>query len=388
MSHMLNSQKFDQNEIFYQDPGHYRSIWDIIWSCLVTIGSCTWLALHLNIRKQGKGTLWKLGRHVVAFFVALIAPEVIIEIAWCQWIIAKKIANDYKDHNWTVTHGFFANMGGFAVQGDERYYLLKPKDLRAYLDRGEINLTEEQVQDRSKGDMFTKGFVVLQTTWFIIQVLTRAAAHLPITELEVSTLGFAILNGITYALWWNKPLDVQCPIILKEITALPSKGADGSTKQVNSEADQVSGAEDHPAKKHGLAQSGDREGSPRTRVTTISFLAQGVDTRTYSTAGYTLVIGMIFGGIHCLAWLSDFPTTTEELIWKVASITTAALPALLFIVWIINGTQNLLGVTLSIALVPYIIARLLLLVLIFTTLRSLPPNAYVIAHWATFIPHI
>jgi hypothetical protein len=32
------------------------------------------------------------------------------------------------------------------------------------------------------------------------------------TKIEVVTLAFAALNFATYGLWWNKPLDVQCPI--------------------------------------------------------------------------------------------------------------------------------------------------------------------------------
>jgi len=34
---------------------------------------------------------------------------------------------------------------------------------------------------------------------------------LPITKIEVVTLAYATLNFATYALWWHKPLNVQCP---------------------------------------------------------------------------------------------------------------------------------------------------------------------------------
>ena len=32
-----------------KDLSHCRSIWNIVWSCLVTIFSCTWIAVHLNV---------------------------------------------------------------------------------------------------------------------------------------------------------------------------------------------------------------------------------------------------------------------------------------------------------------------------------------------------
>jgi hypothetical protein len=38
-----------------------------------------------------------------------------------------------------------------------------------------------------------------------------------ITELEILTLAFAVLNFATYGLWWNKPLDVQVPFLIRDI---------------------------------------------------------------------------------------------------------------------------------------------------------------------------
>ncbi|EEB99729.1 hypothetical protein MPER_00523, partial [Moniliophthora perniciosa FA553] len=43
-------------------------------------------------------------------------------------------------------------------------------------------------------------------------VVARAVTGLAITELEIATVAFALLNFTTYFLWWNKPLSVQYPI--------------------------------------------------------------------------------------------------------------------------------------------------------------------------------
>ncbi|TFK70479.1 hypothetical protein BDN72DRAFT_722282, partial [Pluteus cervinus] len=64
---------------------------------------------------------------------------------------------------------------------------------------------KNQVQDRSKGDFLSKGLVTLQTSWFTLECIARFQRHLPITELEVVTLAFAVLNIITYGFWWDKP---------------------------------------------------------------------------------------------------------------------------------------------------------------------------------------
>jgi hypothetical protein len=37
------------------------------------------------------------------------------------------------------------------------------------------------------------------------------------TELEILTLAFAVLNFATYGLWWNKPLDVQVPFLVRDM---------------------------------------------------------------------------------------------------------------------------------------------------------------------------
>ena len=79
------------------------------------------------------------------------------------------------------------------------------------------DITKDQIEDRSKGDVFSKGFAVVQTTWFIIQIIARGAYGLAITELELATVAFAFLNGILYFLWWDKPLDVACPLPVYQI---------------------------------------------------------------------------------------------------------------------------------------------------------------------------
>ncbi|KAG6816841.1 hypothetical protein H0H87_002490 [Tephrocybe sp. NHM501043] len=107
-------------------------------------------------------------------------------------------------------------MGGFHVSQDigagKIFEPLDPTDIEPYLKNRDIDVSEEDILDRSKGDILAKSLVLIQVTWFIIQIMARAEQHLAITELEVVTLAFAVLNFITYFCWWNKPLDVNRPI--------------------------------------------------------------------------------------------------------------------------------------------------------------------------------
>ncbi|TEB27481.1 hypothetical protein FA13DRAFT_1712620 [Coprinellus micaceus] len=76
------------------------------------------------------------------------------------------------------------------------------------------NILESDIWDRSKGDVFSKGLALVQTGWFLIQTLARFALKMDVTHLEVTTLAYAALNGVIYWFWWQKPLDVQCPIVI------------------------------------------------------------------------------------------------------------------------------------------------------------------------------
>ncbi|KAG6914034.1 hypothetical protein DXG01_002848 [Tephrocybe rancida] len=200
-----------------------RSISSIVWSCLTTIFACTWIAIHPNIPRSSERPIL---RRLKIFAMALVAPELIVLWALRQWLSSRKLAHKYKEFGWTQTHGFFVIMGGFHVgELGGVPLVLDSEDLGPYLQNRDIDISEKDIQDRSKGDVLSKCLVMLQVTWFVLQVLARAAQHLAITELEIVTLAFAVLNFMTYFCWWNKPLDVNCSI---RVTAYhPSQRSDG-----------------------------------------------------------------------------------------------------------------------------------------------------------------
>lgn len=112
----------------------------------------------------------------------------------------------------------------------------------------------------------------------------------------------------------------------------------------------------------------------------------------------TSVITILFGAVHCFAWFFDFPSEAEQLLWRIASVATTASP----IIWTILYTLKFLKDTgrdvdlswdtidrVGPYVVPfYLVARAMLLVLAFASLRSLTPAAYKTVYWTTFIPHI
>jgi hypothetical protein len=208
-----------QSILIRENTPNSRTIWNIIWSCFSTVFACAWIAVHPNIPAP-KDSQWKiLRRRMMIMAYVLLAPEMVIIWAARQHRDAKFLAEEFQNKGrpgWTKTHAFFLIMGGFTLHaGGKPLRVLEWKDLEALARAGRIdwpNITEEEIKDRSKGDYLSKGIVVLQTTWFIIQIISRAASRLTITELEVVTLAFSTLIGVIYYLWWDKPLDVRCSV--------------------------------------------------------------------------------------------------------------------------------------------------------------------------------
>ncbi|KAJ3503531.1 hypothetical protein NLJ89_g8391 [Agrocybe chaxingu] len=133
----------------------------------------------------------------------LLVPEMVILWVAHQYCGAKEIVDKYKDLRWSRTHAFFLLMGcsqlpeiGVPIR------TLTVKEFDELYSAGRINwpkITKEEIEDKSKADAFTKGVVLMQTGWFVLQCITRGAYKLAVTELEVVTLALAALTAVIYA---------------------------------------------------------------------------------------------------------------------------------------------------------------------------------------------
>jgi len=113
------------------------------------------------------------------------------------------------------------------------------------------------------------------------------------------------------------------------------------------------------------------------------------------------VITVAFGGIHCIGWSFAFPSSTEKTLWRVASLSITCVP----VAYVPFGRFGVVidemleldnygldefcmnGTTITLFYL-YMFSRLVLLVLPFLSLRSLPPAAFHVVHWTSFIPHV
>jgi hypothetical protein len=220
--------------LWVDDPSG-RGTWSLLSSCTITLGICVWNSIHLNLPSKGEQHWVHWIRKIKWLFVAVLAPEFVVYIAFQQWIIAseflkklKKAAqiHNSKEGNETVDGGFdmtyahFVTMGGFALRVDHLHNTLErvtitPQGMLLLASRGHFVCPDtDAINDKSKANLLAKGLAVLQVLWLVGQVIERKVAKLPITLLEVHTLVHVFCALVMYLLWLSKPLDVTEPTIV------------------------------------------------------------------------------------------------------------------------------------------------------------------------------
>ncbi|KAF8315084.1 uncharacterized protein EI90DRAFT_3088889 [Cantharellus anzutake] len=346
-----------------------RTMWSMVYGCLLTIFACVWTAIHPDVPKQYSA--WSLGGRNAG--MTLISPELAVAGAWEDfskaWRISKKCA---EIQGWTLTHSYFVLMDGFVdsskqevVKPDEdgnedpcTLFEKYPGIIDKSGDHRKAAVTREQILDRSKGNFFAKFVVVLQLLWFTTQYVGRCASHLPRSQLEAMTLAYAALSILVYALWWYKPLDVHFPIHVTEETRPNPPNSDAVTDPILPKTENASNPTSPPA-----------------------------ETIEATSLWIFLVTGILFGGVHCFAWSFPFPTRAEKLLWRISAIIITVSPGP--VAWVIERRGNIMvALSGALSMLIYPVARIILFTLTFTSLRSPPPALYRTTSWTSFLPHL
>ena len=105
------------------------------------------------------------------------------------------------------------------------------------------------------------------------------------------------------------------------------------------------------------------------------------------------VVGVVFGGIHCVGWFFNFPSSAEAMLWRVSSavLTVVAFlsPIIVFFLSVLYDNHECFGIAVSaIIILVYVVSRLLLVVEAFISLRHLTPGMLALVKWTSFLPHI
>ncbi|KAN0070178.1 hypothetical protein V8E54_011759 [Elaphomyces granulatus] len=352
-----------------------RGTASVLYTCLITIFLCVWSAMHINIPERNKSKTENFFYRVKMAVLAIIFPEAVFLSAIGSYFFVREVLDElpasFSDGGlkFTETHAWFIYMGGFELQCTDGTHRLSPAKIKDLITReaipvSSIAITEEEISDRSKADRLSKLIACLQILWFAIQLIGRAVQHLPTTNLELFTLGIVVCSLGTYAAYWRRPQDINLPITISV----------GQGKAFHD----VFGHSISPLARRPW---GETESSNRY----VSFFLCAVITG-------------IFGACHLIGWDFLYPSSVEQLLWRIASISCVVIPFfIMFLAPSIDGDNDfwppecsvkyLSTMSFNILLPLYVLARVYLLVAIFISLRSVPAGVYQTVNWSLYFPH-
>ncbi|PYH47127.1 uncharacterized protein BP01DRAFT_315212 [Aspergillus saccharolyticus JOP 1030-1] len=321
------------------DEPYTRGTWSIISTCLLTIILCCWTAVLPNIPARNDRWYDRLRDRLHLFSIGLLGPEFLLMLALGQWSSARASVNNSSQGKatipWTLTHAFYADMGGFVLNGEgidspfpvnaeQLFFLVKEK----YIDYPEV--TEDDIKDRNKSDGFSRVIAACQTLWFVVNSTTRVAQGLFLTTLELTTISFVVVFLVTSYSWKHKPSNISStiPITTKTpIDAIREKHCDYPDQPwhetpLDFACHDVSFCQVHwrhytrlLQKMHLSIFSRPMTARPRNRIPSDNFL--GTDLQADIVATPTLIV---VGVMFMFAWNSHFPSRAEHILWRTASI--------------------------------------------------------------------
>ncbi|KUJ21636.1 uncharacterized protein LY89DRAFT_637487 [Mollisia scopiformis] len=415
----------------------------LVYGCLSTIFASTWTVLHLNVPGPEDTPWLKALRKAKWMAITVLFPEFIFSKAVCELRLA--VADLYAMHvamskaqlkwtdthlssrrtsmshsiqnarsgaiewsqkrEWTLLHSYYANMGGLlyttrALCNRQDIPPCTASSLASALEHRsgvellkEFNLRKEDIEDKSKADWLLKAIAMSQISWLILNVWARHVAQFPITQLEIASVAFSLIAIATYAANWWKPKDITSSTALTT-TVEPGLWYQKPPRIFISFIDRL------------LAPAASEYVPDYSRIRRISNDRVWMEGQPPLILFLTAVSSLMFGGFHCLAWNFEFPSKSELVLWRVASIASTTLPSVSLGISLVShylstafaDRRHVVSVINSLAPLNHfppawwgLLERrpsLAILVLLFTSLRSTPKGVYDDTPWTRFLPNI
>ncbi|KAI4629256.1 uncharacterized protein J4E87_003518 [Alternaria ethzedia] len=409
-----------------------RGTIDILWSCIVTVFLCSWSSLFLNVPdKNDFRSYMSTKLPWVAFTIFF--PELLASFAQVQYLSARHSVSRFHKSgytDWTITHAFFADMGGFVLEPpDYPRFPVNAHQVHYLVEHGFVDFPKihrDAIKDKNKADAFVRILTSVQVLWFALQCIGRAAQHLAISMLELDVVAIVLCTFPTHYYLFHKPLDVDTPVTLKLVGSL-------RLADVLALADPV--AAKQPFKQtpldfanppsdplqvldpivwgfeHLFRLGNDAKHVPITRFKNTARMNPGKVVISEGLVASALAFSFI--GIHFFAWNFHFPTVLERDLSRGACVVLFAVGFTFGILWLLITWQlpNLCrwaGIPQTNTVTEFIdqihpffqyllvmfhmgaygLARTFIIVEGFAGLRALPASSYRSVEWSDLLPHI
>ncbi|KAL2822218.1 hypothetical protein BDW59DRAFT_149588 [Aspergillus cavernicola] len=321
-----------------------RGTWSILSSCLLTITLCCWTSVCPNIPAQSDRYWCSLREKMHLACIGVLGPEFLLMLAMGQWSSARKSVKAFRRLNpgsrkceWTMTHAFYADMGGFLLSGSgiELPFPIDATQLLFLIEQGYVQCPEisrNEIEDRNKSDAFSRCIAICQAIWLLLDCILRVAQGLSLTTLELTTVSFILVFFATSFCWYYKPQDITTVTTLTltaDINSIREKHCPPELEEwYTNPLDFL-----HP--KFHICHILWRYYNQILLRIRCPIFSRPVTTRPYNripsddflhldTLAEVIAppIILIFGCLFMCAWRFHFPSSTEQLLWRIASTYT------------------------------------------------------------------
>jgi hypothetical protein len=277
---------------------------------------------------------------------------------------------------WGMDTAFYALCGGTLVLADDDS--AKTLDIVELIEVARSNhatllpIQRAMEQDPSKASGLAKVITCAQAFWFCSQCIARLSQNMAISLLELNTFAHCISAFFIYVFWWHKPYNVATHAYIEkaglpETLQLKMSSPDGTD----------------------------------TRSRSRNTARETFNPFNWALAGFwrPLIVVLtfcIYGAMPSLAWQYHFPSTAERIIWRCASIATAASGSIVLLN-MIRGNDRILAhvhAEFSIQFSIYffglvaVAARSFLIIESFRALPNSPASIYEVPRFTAYLPHI
>ncbi|KAL8991759.1 MAG: hypothetical protein Q9169_007676 [Polycauliona sp. 2 TL-2023] len=346
-----------------------RGTLDIIWTCSLTMGLCSWSIICINMPGLNESKWLVLWRKFALSALGIMCPEVLLSMGASQWVGARQCVKDFaslasepcavndpesqttttsspeKDTDREVIDlpkAFYIDMGGFRVKpkgtdsfpanGKDIYWLVKEGYVKQPLFK-----RSTMIDEKNKVDPLLRIITIIQISYFMIGVIARWVQHLFVTTAELTTFSFVFCSILGAGFWWHKPCDVIAPEILEidltqeELIEKTRASPEDKRMWYLTPMDLVSRKEWWWSKVwwnylNILKAGGLCFGSESPKHQHIDRIADSVQRPLPRQQQY-MILGVTTGCfiIFFAAWNDVFPTQIERTVWRVVCVVLMAM---------------------------------------------------------------
>ena len=402
---------------FVPDPSGGGTL-ELLWECLFTLFLCIWTAIHPDVAPRlwihwtGTVPFWDIpSSKFIWCLCILFLPELALATAFEQMMFARRTKNSRNEKSmtsktdfelsalgpcnesppehsifcpvrneivggsepWNLSHGFLLNSGGLQFKVGERSKFLNDVGFEtlALCDMlPSATFLDDKIDKRQKSDRLAKIVVCIQVTVLLTQTAARRITHLPITLLELNTIGQVCCGLGLYVAWWNKPQGIKEPI---EIDFRTCKGCLDFLYA------------------NGFSEGHHLVDGPNSLADYEHLFMIDMALPRWLLS---CVFSIFYVAIHGCGWNAFFPTEAENTVWRIAVCALAVALFLYicsdFLVWccFIRKSKGWFQHGRLILGVVMVCVKAIFIIEAFISLRRLPAGSYSTPSWSDMLPHI